>query len=89
MIPKLEYIILIALALIFYFTSIREDLKSKDNKKYIKNNIKIGSKILTESKIIGEVVSFDRNECLIITGKKDKYSYILIDFNSIESIIEA
>lgn len=89
MTPKLEYIILIILAFIFYFTSIRDDLKRKKNKSFIKKNIKKGSKIITESKIIGEVIDFDNSECLIVTGKDEKKSYILIDFNSIESIIEA
>ncbi|MDY3005447.1 preprotein translocase subunit YajC [Anaerococcus sp. AGMB00486] len=89
MIPKLEYIVLIILALIFYFTTIREDQKRKENKKFIKKNIKIGSRVITESKIIGEVIEYDNTECLIVTGKDDKISYILIDFNSIESLIEA
>ena len=69
---KLEYIILIILALMFYFYS-----------------LKYGSRIITESKIIGEVLEINKNECLIITGTEEKNSYLLIKLNSIESIIEA
>ncbi|WP_244264227.1 preprotein translocase subunit YajC [Anaerococcus senegalensis] len=86
---KLEYIILIILALMFYFYSLKDDLEHKKNKKFVKNNLKIGSRIITESKIIGEVLEINKNECLIITGTEEKNSYLLIKLNSIESIIEA
>ncbi|MDU2202716.1 MAG: preprotein translocase subunit YajC, partial [Anaerococcus hydrogenalis] len=61
---KLEYIILIILALMFYFYSLKDDLEHKKNKKFVKNNLKIGSRIITESKIIGEVLEINKNECL-------------------------
>lgn len=86
---KLEYIILIILALMFYFYSLKDDLERKKNKKFVKNNLKIGSRIITESKIIGEVLEINKNECLIITGTEEKHSYLLIKLNSIESIIGA
>lgn len=85
---KLEYIILIILALMFYFYSLKDDLNKKKNKKFIKKNLKVGSKILTESKIIGEVIELNISDCLIITGKDEKYSYLLIETDSIEKILE-
>lgn len=85
---KLEYIILIILALMFYFYSLKDDLDKKKNKKFIKKNLKVGSKILTESKIIGEVVELNISDCFIITGKDEKYSYLLIETDSIEKILE-
>ncbi len=85
---KLEYIILIILALMFYFYSLKDDLDKKKNKKFIKKNLKVGSKILTESKIIGEVIELNISDCLIITGKDEKYSYLLIETDSIEKILE-
>lgn len=89
MTPKLEYIVLISLALIFYFYVLKDDMKKKRDKKFVKNNLAKGCKIITESKIIGEVIEFDEVECLIITGKEDKFSYILVKLDSIEAIIEA
>lgn len=85
---KLEYIILIILALMFYFYSLKDDLDKKKNKKFIKKNLKVGSKILTESKIIGEVIELNTRDCLIISGKNEKYSYFLIETDSIEKILE-
>ena len=85
---KLEYIILIILALMFYFYTLKDDINRKKNKKFIKENLKIGSKIITESKIIGEVVEFNKTDCLIISGKDDKFSYILVKIESVENIIE-
>ena len=85
---KLEYIILIILALMFYFYSLKDDLDKKKNKKFIKKNLKVGSKVLTESKIIGEVIELNISDCLIITGKDEKYSYLLIETDSIEKILE-
>lgn len=85
---KLEYIILIILALMFYFYSLKDDLDKKKNKKFIKKNLKVGSKILTESKIIGEVIEVNTTDCLIISGKDEKYSYFLIETDSIEKILE-
>ena len=85
---KLEYIILIILALMFYFYSLKDDLDKKKNKKFIKKNLKVGSKILTESKIIGDVIELNISDCLIITGKDEKYSYLLIETDSIEKILE-
>lgn len=85
---RLEYIILIILALMFYFYSLKDDLEKKKNKKFIKKNLKVGSKIISESKIIGEVIEFNGGECLIASGKDEKISYFLIRTDSIEKIIE-
>ena len=85
---KLEYIILIILALMFYFYSLKNDLDKIKNKKFIKKNLKVGSKILTESKIIGEVIELSTTDCLIISGKDEKYSYFLIETDSVEKILE-
>ena len=85
---KLEYIILIVLALMFYFYSLKDDLVKKKNKKFIRGNLNVGSKIMTESKIIGEVVEFNKTDCLIISGNEEKNSYLLLETDSIEKILE-
>ncbi|WP_244261622.1 preprotein translocase subunit YajC [Anaerococcus hydrogenalis] len=85
---KLEYIILIILALMFYFYSLKDDLENKKNKKFVRRNLKVGSKIITESKIIGEVIEFNKTDCLIISGSEEKNSYLLIETDSIEKILE-
>ena len=85
---KLEYIILIILALMFYFYSLKDDLVKKKNKKFVRENLKVGSKILTESKIIGEVIELSTTDCLIISGNEEKNSYLLLETDSIEKILE-
>lgn len=86
---ELIYIVLIIVAIAFYYYSSKEYYRDKENKKFIKNNLKIGSKIVCKSGIIAEVIEIDEISCLIASGKSDKFSYLEIKIESIDSIIEA
>lgn len=86
---RLEYLILIILCLAYYFYVMKDDKKIRDNKKYVKNNLKVGSKIITATGIIGEIIKIDEDSVLLISGEDDKASYFKITIDSIEKIIEA
>lgn len=86
---RLEYIILIVLCLSYYFYVKKDENRKKDNKNFINKNLTIGSKIINNSGIIGEVIDMDDLSCLILTGDIDRVSYIKITKDSIEKIIEA
>ena len=85
---RLEYLILIILCLLYYFYVLKDDKKNRENKKFVKNNLKIGSKIITSSGIIGEVVDMDDFSVLIASGNDKEFSYLKITKDSIEKIIE-
>lgn len=86
---RLEYVILIILALAYYFYVTKEDKIRKNNQAFIKKNLKEGSKIITQSGIIGEVIKIDQASVLIASGEGEKFSYLNITKDSIEKIIEA
>ncbi len=86
---RLEYVILIILCLAYYFYVVKEDRNKSSNTKFIKSNLKEGSKIITKSGLIGQVIKIDKNEVLIVSGKENKFSYLNITIDSIEKIIEA
>lgn len=86
---RLEYIILIILSLSYYFYVKKEEDKLRDNKDFIKENLTNGSKIITESGIVGEVVKIDGNTCIIVSGDLDRISYFKITIDSIGKILEA
>lgn len=86
---RIEYIILIILCVSYYFYVMKEDYRIKKNKKFINENLKIGSKIICLGGIIGEVVIINDSSIIIVSGKIDKFSYIEITKESIEKIIEA
>ena len=85
---KLEYIILIILALMFYFYSLKDDINRKKNKKFIDNNLSEGSKIVTKSGIIGEVTKIDDSYVIIATGTLDSITYLKVEKDSIKSILD-
>lgn len=85
---KLEYIILIILAVGFYLTNIKEYRKEKNREYFINDKLKVSSKIITKSGIIGYVVKIDKNEVTLITGNEENSSYITLDKEYIENILE-
>lgn len=84
---KLEYIILIILAIGFYESSIKEARKLRKNKEFINDNLDIGSKIRTKSGIIGQVIELEKDRVVIISGNYQNNSNLTIDKNEIEHII--
>lgn len=85
---RLEYIILIILAIGFYFTNILEYRKDKNRENFVNDNLKISSKVITKSGIIGFVTGINKNEITIVTGESDKQSYLTIEKSYIENILE-
>ncbi|MDO4593859.1 MAG: preprotein translocase subunit YajC [Tissierellia bacterium] len=85
---RLEYALLIILALFYYLYVYKEDKKRKDNIKYIKENLKIGSRVITKSDIIGIITQMNDFSCVIKTGTEDKFSYLEIKKYSIKEILE-
>ena len=85
---RLEYIILIILAIGFYYENINQYRKDKNKKNYINDNLDISSKIITKSGIIGYVTKINENEITIVSGAGDKLSHLIIDKSYIENILK-
>ncbi|WP_296126451.1 preprotein translocase subunit YajC [uncultured Anaerococcus sp.] len=85
---KLEYLILILLAVGFYYTNVKEYRKEREKNRYIENNLKESNKIITKSGIIGYVTNIDKNLITIISGEGAKISYITIEKSYIEDILD-
>lgn len=85
---KLEYLILIILLIYYYKTSIKDKLSDDKNKKFIKENLKQGSKIITKSGIIAEVIEIDNPYLLVVTGNNMNQSYLKIEVDSVRAIID-
>lgn len=85
---RLEYIILIILAVGFYFTNILDYRKDKNRENYVNDNLELSSKIITKSGIIAYVTKINKNEITIVTGEADKPSYLTIEKSYIENILE-
>ena len=84
---RLEYLVLVILALGFYETSIKSEIKEKKNRKFVENNLEIGSKVITDKGIVGEVVKIDDEVVILITGTADNHSYIRLLKKEISNII--
>ena len=85
---RLEYIILIILAVVFFQVNITDYRKDRNRETFVNDNLKISSKIITKSGIIGYVTNINGNEVTLVTGEGEKGSYIIIDKSSIENILE-
>ena len=85
---KLEYLILIILAIGFYETSIKDYLKDKKNREFILNNLKLGSKVITNKGIIGEVIEINDNDVILVSGSNKNNSYIRVLIKEITNIIK-
>lgn len=87
MVMKIEYIILIILALGFYQVSVKDYIEKKKNKDFINDNLEEGSKIITFSGIIGEVSNIDGEIITILSGDRDNFSTLNIKKSEIKNII--
>ena len=85
---RLEYIILIILAVAFYYINLNDYRKEKNRENFINNTLKIGSKVITKTGIIGFVKKIDKNEVILITGEGESYSYLTIEKSYIDNILE-
>ena len=84
---RLEYIILIILLFGFYEKSIKDDIKQRENREYVYENLEIGSKIITFSGIIGEVTDINGEVVTILSGDYDNINKLKIKKSEIENII--
>lgn len=84
---KIEYIILIILALGFYQVSVKDYIEKKKNRDFINDNLEVGSKIITFSGIIGEVSKIDGEIITILSGDRDNFSTLNIKKSEIKNII--
>lgn len=87
MVMKIEYIILIILAIGFYQVSVKDYIEKKKNKDFINDNLEEGSKIITFSGIIGEVSNIDGEIITILSGDRDNFSTLNIKKSEIKNII--
>lgn len=85
---RLEYIILIILAVCFYFTNVNDYRKDKNREIFVNDNLKVPSKVITKSGIIGYVAKINKNEVILITGDVDNTSTITIEKSYIDNILE-
>lgn len=85
---RLEYIILIILAVGFYYINLSDYRKDKNRESYVNDNLKESSKVITKSGIIGYVKKINKNEVLVITGEGEKLSYLIIEKSYIDNILE-
>lgn len=85
---RLEHIILIILAIGFYYININDYRKDKNRENFINENLKETSKIITKSGIIGYVKKIDKNEVIVITGEGENLSYLTIEKSYIDNILE-
>lgn len=84
---KLEYLILLIFAIAFYFINIKDYKREKERKRYIEENLKVSSKIITKSGIIAYVSKIEGNIVTIVSGDQVNHSYIEIDKSYIENIL--
>ena len=84
---KLEYIILCLLAILFYNNNIKDYIEKRDKERFVNENLKIGSKIMTKSGVIAYVKAIDKNIITIISGNEENYSYFTIEKSYIDHII--
>lgn len=87
MVMKIEYIILIILALGFYQVTVKDYIEKKKNKNFINDNLEEGAKIITFSGIIGEVSKIDGEIITILSGDRDSFSTLNIKKSEIKNII--
>lgn len=84
---RLEYIVLIILSICFYKVNIKDYKDKRDRKRYINDNLKKSSKVLTKTGIIAYVVNMDGDKITIVTANDTNPSYLDIDKSYIEKIL--
>lgn len=85
---KIEYLILIILIAYFYKISIKDTISESKNRKFVEENLKIGSHVISSSGIIGEVIDMDDLSVIIVSGNRENRSYLRIEKDSIKKIID-
>lgn len=85
---KIEYLILIILIAYFYKISIKDTISESKNRKFVEENLKLGSYVVSSSGIIGEVIDMDDLSVIIVSGNRENRSYIRIEKDSIKKIID-
>ena len=85
---KIEYLILIVLIAYYYKISIKDTITDSKNRKFVEENLKIGSFVVSSSGIIGEVIDMDESTVIIISGNRENRSYLRIEKDAIKKIID-
>lgn len=85
---KIEYLILIILIAYFYKISIKDTISESKNRKFVEENLKLGSYVISSSGIIGDVIDMDDLSVIIVSGNRENRSYIRIEKDSIKKIID-
>lgn len=85
---KIEYFILIVLIAYYYKISIKDTITDSKNRKFVEENLKLGSFVVSSSGIIGEVVDMDESTVIIISGNRENRSYLRIEKDAIKKIID-
>ena len=85
---KIEYLILIILIAYYYKISIKDTITDSKNRKFVEDNLKLGSFVVRSSGIIGEVIDMDEMTVIIVSGNRENRSYLRIEKDSIKKIID-
>lgn len=85
---KIEYLILIILIAYYYKISIKDTITDSKNRKFVEDNLKLGSFVVSSSGIIGEVIDMDEMTVIIVSGNRENRSYLRIEKDSIKKIID-
>ncbi|WP_105300455.1 preprotein translocase subunit YajC [Anaerococcus marasmi] len=85
---KIEYLILIVLIAYYYKISIKDTITDSKNRKFVEENLKLGSFVVSSSGIIGEVIDMDESTVIIISGNRENRSYLRIEKDAIKKIID-
>lgn len=85
---KIEYLILIILIAYYYKISIKDTIIDSKNRKFVEENLKVGSFVVSSSGIIGEVIDMDEMTVIIVSGNRENRSYLRIEKDSIKKIID-
>lgn len=85
---KIEYLILIILIAYYYKVSIKDNITDSKNRKFVEDNLKVGSFVVSSSGIIGEVIDMDEMTVIIVSGNRENRSYLRIEKDSIKKIID-
>lgn len=85
---KIEYLILIILIAYYYKISIKDTITDSKNRKFVGDNLKLGSFVVSSSGIIGEIIDMDEMTVIIVSGNRENRSYLRIEKDSIKKIID-
>ncbi len=66
----LPIVILVAMAVLMYFTMIRPQKKQEKETAQMRDNLEVGDEITTIGGIIGKIISIKEETCVIETGRE-------------------